>query len=183
MLKVFTNIRSKLKYFHLFTRDLWNKYTWVIHSLGTFWQLSKLLQTEEVAQRCSVKKVFFNISQNSQENTNAKISSYKPAIDFFLWILQNLRKTCFENIWEWVLLFFVTINFHKFPENLFSKECFKNFVKCAHQNKSTSSSKCKLWERYSNNLSSSRQRFKLKMHLLLHYSISTRFRVSIVSGS
>ena len=177
MLKVFTNIRSKLKYFHLFTRDLWNKYTWVIHSLGTLLTIKQI-----ITDRRSRPEVF-NISQNSLENTNAEISSYKPAIDFFLWILQNLRKTCFENIWEWVLLFFVTINFHKFPENLFSKECFKNFVKCAHQNKSTSSSKCKLWERYSNNLSSSRQRFKLKMHLLLHYSISTRFRVSIVSES
>ena len=95
--------------------------------LEHYWQLNKLLQTEEVAQRCSVKKVFFNISQNSQENTNAEISSYKPAIDFFLWILQNLRKTCFENICEWVLLFFVTIICTNFQKTFFPKNASKIF--------------------------------------------------------
>ena len=30
--------------------------------------------TETVAQRCSVKKVFLDISQNSQENTSARVS-------------------------------------------------------------------------------------------------------------
>ena len=30
--------------------------------------------TEAVAQRCSVKKVFLEISQNSQENTCARVS-------------------------------------------------------------------------------------------------------------
>ena len=29
---------------------------------------------EAVAQKCSVKKVFFEISQNSQENTCARVS-------------------------------------------------------------------------------------------------------------
>ena len=32
------------------------------------------LNTEAVAQRCSVKKVFLEISQNSQENTYARDS-------------------------------------------------------------------------------------------------------------
>ena len=31
-------------------------------------------RTEAVAQRCSVKKVFLEISQNSQENTCARVS-------------------------------------------------------------------------------------------------------------
>ena len=30
--------------------------------------------TEAVTQRCSVKKVFLEISQNSQENTSARVS-------------------------------------------------------------------------------------------------------------
>ena len=32
------------------------------------------LKTEAVAQRCSVKKMFLEISQNSQENTCARVS-------------------------------------------------------------------------------------------------------------
>ena len=32
-------------------------------------QFSKIIKTEAVVQRCSVKKLFFEISQNSQENT------------------------------------------------------------------------------------------------------------------
>ena len=36
--------------------------------------LSKYRWAETVAQRCSVKKVFLEISQNSQENTCAKVS-------------------------------------------------------------------------------------------------------------
>ena len=34
---------------------------------------------EVVVQRCSVKKVFLEISQNSQENTWARVSFYKVA--------------------------------------------------------------------------------------------------------
>ena len=37
-------------------------------------QNSFKLFTEEVVQRCSVKKVFLEISQNSQENTCARVS-------------------------------------------------------------------------------------------------------------
>ena len=35
---------------------------------------SKKTLSETVAQRCSVKKVFFEISQNLQENTSARAS-------------------------------------------------------------------------------------------------------------
>ena len=34
----------------------------------------KLQESEAVAQTCSVKKVFLEISQNSQENTRVKLS-------------------------------------------------------------------------------------------------------------
>ena len=37
-------------------------------------QLLEDLNTEAVVQRCSVKKVFLEISQNSQENTSVRIS-------------------------------------------------------------------------------------------------------------
>ena len=36
--------------------------------------MCEVLITESVAQRCSVKKVFLEISQNSQENTYARVS-------------------------------------------------------------------------------------------------------------
>ena len=41
------------------------------HSLGKF---KNLLSSEAVAQKCSVKKVFLEISQNSRENTCASVS-------------------------------------------------------------------------------------------------------------
>ena len=52
---------------------------------------------EVVAQRCSVKKVLLEISQNSQENTCAKVSfliklqalGKRLCTGVFLWILQN----------------------------------------------------------------------------------------------
>ena len=37
-------------------------------------EFNTLLQTEAVVQRCSVEKVFLEISQNPQENTCAKVS-------------------------------------------------------------------------------------------------------------
>ena len=45
---------------------------WYLYSLSTLKML--LLATEAVIQRCSVKKVFFEISRNSQENTCARVS-------------------------------------------------------------------------------------------------------------
>ena len=61
---------------------------------------SGILPSEAVAQRCSVKKVFLEISQNSQENTCArasvlvKLHAYAywkrdSGTGVFLWILQN----------------------------------------------------------------------------------------------
>ena len=65
--------------------------------------VGRLLGIEAVAQKCSVKKVFLEISQNSQENTCAWVSFLikllASALQFylkrdsgtvvFLWILQN----------------------------------------------------------------------------------------------
>ena len=55
--------------------------------------LKLVLQAEAVAQRCFVKKMFLEISQNSQENTSARVSFFNKVADsgtdVFLWILQN----------------------------------------------------------------------------------------------
>ena len=45
-------------------------------NLSTFETFHNLQETEAVAQRCSVKKVFLIISQNSQENTSARVSFF-----------------------------------------------------------------------------------------------------------
>ena len=45
-----------------------------LNKLGFF---SNLNVSEAVAQRCSVKRVFLKISQNSQENTCARVSLFK----------------------------------------------------------------------------------------------------------
>ena len=42
-----------------------------------------MLQPEAVAQRCSVKAVFLDISQNSQENTCVRVSFFKVTGLFF----------------------------------------------------------------------------------------------------
>ena len=50
--------------------------------------------TEPVAQRCSVKKVFLEILQNSQENICARVS-FLIMLHVFLWILRNFKNTFF----------------------------------------------------------------------------------------
>ena len=47
---------------------------------------------EAVTRRCSVKKVFLEISRNWQENACARVSfllKRDSGTDFFLWILPN----------------------------------------------------------------------------------------------
>ena len=41
---------------------------------NTVWNASLMQMSEAVAQICSVKKVFLEISQNSQENTCVRVS-------------------------------------------------------------------------------------------------------------
>ena len=43
-------------------------------TLINHWPLGRLERQKEVAQMCSVKKVFLEILQNSQENTCARVS-------------------------------------------------------------------------------------------------------------
>ena len=43
--------------------------------------------TEAVDRRCSVKKVFLEISENSQENTCARIFFNKVAVEHLLWLV------------------------------------------------------------------------------------------------
>ena len=47
--------------------------------------------SEAVAQRCSVKKVFLGISQNSQENTSARVSFLIKNISGWL-LIERIRK-------------------------------------------------------------------------------------------
>ena len=51
-------------------------------------------KAEAVAQRCSVKKVFLEISQNSQENTFARVSFL---IKLHVWDLQLYSK---KRLWH-----------------------------------------------------------------------------------
>ena len=47
---------------------------WYISTEFLYWKIRKQLNQEEVVWRCSVEKVFLEISQNSQENTCARVS-------------------------------------------------------------------------------------------------------------
>ena len=51
--------------------------------------------TEAVAQRCSVKKVFLDTSQNSYENTCAKVSLSRG------WSLQLFKKETLAQLFSW----------------------------------------------------------------------------------
>ena len=67
-------------FLHLFefppVLDLQNNYTdrKIINVLTKRTESNVKKLTEAVAQRCSVKKVFLEILQNSQENTSARVS-------------------------------------------------------------------------------------------------------------
>ena len=50
------------------------------------------INSEAVTRRCSVRKVFFKISQNSQENTRRRLDSGAGA---FLWIFRNFSEHLF----------------------------------------------------------------------------------------
>ena len=69
-------------------------------------------EREAVVQRCSVKKVFLKISQNSQKNTCAKVS--------FLIKLRNLRPATLLKKRLWHRCF--PVNFVKFPRTPFFTE-------------------------------------------------------------
>ena len=58
----------------------------VVASLTSF-RTSRKLVVEAVVQRCSMKKVFLDISQNSRENTCARAFF---SIQLHLWWLENV---------------------------------------------------------------------------------------------
>ena len=62
------------------------------YALGDTWKpLLSLLDTEAVARKCFVKKVFLEISQNWQEKTYARVSFLiKLKYLFFIYFLFNL---------------------------------------------------------------------------------------------
>ena len=63
---------------------------WIWFCLFSLNQITENL--EAVVQRFSVKKVFLDIPQNSQENTCARVSFLidSPGTGVFLWILRNI---------------------------------------------------------------------------------------------
>ena len=76
----------------------------------SYWVLVKDYQVffvwsaEAVIRRCSVVKIFLEISQNWQENTCARVSLLKrdSGTGVFLWILWNFYKNTFitEHLWK-----------------------------------------------------------------------------------
>ena len=84
----------------------------------------KVIWTEAVVQRCSVKKVFLNISQNSQENTFARLSTRNfikketLAQVFSCELFEILRTPFFIEHLRWLLLFEVLSLLKSSLENL-----------------------------------------------------------------
>ena len=75
MWKVLTNITDFVKWcLSSEQRDLIH----FCHRRGSF---TKMFFTEKVTRRCSVKKIFLKMSQNSLENTCARVT-YRPATLF-----------------------------------------------------------------------------------------------------
>ena len=81
-----------------------------------------MLLSEAVAQRCSVKKAFLKISQNSQENTYARVSLLiKPeaacnfvkkealALVFSCEFCEFLRTSFFIEYLRWLFLCFIAL--------------------------------------------------------------------------
>ena len=69
-----------------------------------------MIYTEAVVQRCSIKKVFLEILQNSQENTCARVS--------FLIKLQGPAALLKKRLWHRCF----PVNFAKFLRTLFFTE-------------------------------------------------------------
>ena len=80
--------------------------------------------SEAVVQRCSVKKVFLEISQNSQENTCARVSFLIKLQDSGLRTATLLKKRLWHRCFP--------VNFVKFLRTPFlqntSSGCFSNFT-------------------------------------------------------
>ena len=86
----------------------------ILHVLLRSSILSRLVNCEAtpeaVTQRCSVKKVLLEISQNSQENSCARV--------FYLIKLQARPVTLLKRLWHWCF----PVNFSKFQRTPFLTE-------------------------------------------------------------
>ena len=81
----------------------WYMFWWFDAEVNLKFYTAKYLVSEAVVRSCSVKKVFLEISQNSQENTCARVSfliklpasclqlylKRDSGAGFFLWIFRN----------------------------------------------------------------------------------------------
>ena len=77
---------------------IWIQFENIVTNFSKFYSNSKfafvIIGAEAVAQRCSVKKVFLKISQNSQENTCARVSLFPVNFAKFLrtpFLTEHLR--------------------------------------------------------------------------------------------
>ena len=99
----------------LFTYETleWVKQKTLFLSLITWFWFWFWLTSEAVARRCSRKKVFLEISQNSQENSCASVSFLiklqalglgDSGIGVFLWFCEISKNTFFTEHLRWLLL-------------------------------------------------------------------------------
>ena len=82
------------------------------------------INTEAVVQRCSLRKVFLENSQNSKDNTCARVSFL---IKLQTWACKFVKKETLEQVTLALLL--LILNFLYVPSILlaFSKKSFQNF--------------------------------------------------------
>ena len=111
--------------------DLLNLFMWSLISSFSKLPIYILIfqLSESVVQRCSVKKVFLEISQNSQENTCARVSfliklQVRPATllkkrlwhrRFLVNFVKFLRRPSFiEHLWWLLLTYKSQVNYFRF---------------------------------------------------------------------
>ena len=115
-----------------------NMYIWAIGKLEgrsrvweNFSQLKFFRNAEAVAQRCTVEKMFLEISQNSQENTCTKVSFFtkvvglRPATLSNFFFVKFLRTTFITEHVRFLLLEMMTNAFYFTLRALFVLQMFK----------------------------------------------------------
>ena len=117
--------------FRFYDHDTKEKNSEDFSTLCKFVFLSDHIFREAVAQRCSVKKVFLEISQNSQENTCARFFSLIK-LQAWVWyryfkntfFIKHLRTTTPDALkgFKKIFLIFNIYGCHSQTENTFSKK-------------------------------------------------------------
>ena len=82
------------------------------------------INTEAVVQRCSLKKVFLENSQNSKENTCARVSFL---IKLQTWACKFVKKETLEQVTLALLLLILNFLYVPSISLTFSKKSFQNF--------------------------------------------------------